>query len=66
MLRPVEDVRTLLSFIEVAHRWGVSPFTVRRQADAGEIQTIFIGSRRLVPIREVKRVEKQGLPRRTK
>jgi len=49
--------RTLLAIREVAERWGVSSFTVRRRLENGELRSVRIGSRRLIPLREVERVE---------
>ena len=53
--------RQLFSFAEVAQRWGVSPFTVRRRVEAGDVKSINIGARRLIPLEEVQRVEKHGV-----
>jgi hypothetical protein len=52
--------RTMFSIDECALRWGVSSFSVRRRADAGQIRTVFIGARRLISAEEVARVEAQG------
>jgi len=53
--------RTLFGFDEVAERWGVSQWTVRRAADRGEIVTVNVCARRLVPVSEVQRVEQSGV-----
>jgi len=53
--------RQLLTFAEVAERWGISHFTIRRAVDRGELKTIYIGSRRLLPLSEVLRAEMYGL-----
>ena len=58
-----QQARTLFSIDECALRWGVSSFSVRRRADAGQIKTLYVGARRLVPRSEVDRVEEFGLPR---
>lgn len=39
---------------------GVSHYTIRRLIDAGEIQAVHIGARRLVPEDEIERVASQG------
>jgi len=51
---------TLIGIAEAAKQLGVSVFTVRRLADAGQIRTVNVGARRLVPIAEVERVSEQG------
>jgi hypothetical protein len=61
MLQAVKDTRKLLSFAEAGTRWGVSVFTIRRLADQGELATVNIGARRMIPISECERVEMQGV-----
>jgi hypothetical protein len=58
---PVET--TLFGFAPLGRRWGVSKDLLRRMAEDGELQTIYLGGRRLVPIAEVLRVEREGLGR---
>jgi excisionase family DNA binding protein len=53
--------RHLFTFAEVAERWGISHFTIRRAVERGELKTVYIGSRRLLPISEVLRAEQYGL-----
>ena len=50
----------LLGLSEVAKMLGVSVFTVRRLADAGEIRVVNVGARRLVALSEVERVALHG------
>jgi hypothetical protein len=56
--------RTLFGFDELATRWSVSLWTLRRAANRSELRTISIGARRLVPLDEVLRVEQVGLSKR--
>jgi excisionase family DNA binding protein len=53
--------RELFSFDELADRWGVSQWTIRRCADRGDLKVINIGTRRLIPKSEIMRVEQVGL-----
>jgi excisionase family DNA binding protein len=52
--------KQLLSIQETAERWGVSPFTVRRLIDAGDLRSVTIAARRLVPLPEIERCELAG------
>ena len=52
--------KQLWSVQETAKRWSVSPFTVRRLIDAGEVRSVTIGARRLVPVSEIERCETEG------
>jgi excisionase family DNA binding protein len=56
-----EAPRTALSISEAAARWGVSAFTLRRFIARGLLRTFNVGSRKLVPVAEVARVEREGL-----
>jgi excisionase family DNA binding protein len=58
----------LIGITEAAQLLGVSPFTVRRLADAGALRTVNIGARRLIPFSEVERAAANGAgkPRRRK
>jgi hypothetical protein len=44
----------------VAKRLGISPFTLRRLADAGHVKTIYLGGRRMVRLEELVRIETYG------
>jgi excisionase family DNA binding protein len=52
--------KQLFSVQETAERWGVSSFTVRRLIDSGELRSVTIAARRLVPISEIERCEVEG------
>ena len=53
--------QTLYGFSETGKRWGVSPWTVRRAAERGELKTVNIGARRMIPLSEIRRVEEAGI-----
>lgn len=55
----------LQGIAEVAEMLNVSPFTIRRLMERGHIQSVNVGSRRLIPVSEVERVltEGAGVPR---
>jgi hypothetical protein len=53
--------RTLFGFAEVGKRWNVSPWTVRRAADRGDLKAVYIGARRLIPLVEIERAEQFGI-----
>ena len=50
----------LIAIAEAARMLGVSTFTVRRLANSGELKTINVGARRLVPFSEIERVVANG------
>jgi excisionase family DNA binding protein len=53
---------------EAAESLNVSTFTLRRLIDGGQVRSVTIGSRRLIPEDEVERVAREGAgkPRRRK
>jgi hypothetical protein len=53
--------KTLFGIAETAGRWGVSTFSVRRLIDAGELGSVTIGARRLVPLAEIRHAEQHGV-----
>lgn len=55
----------LQGIAEVAEMLNVSSFTIRRLMERGHIQSVNVGSRRLIPVSEVERVlaEGAGIPR---
>jgi excisionase family DNA binding protein len=55
-----ETQKGLMGLLDVARRLGVSVFTIRRLADSGELKTVHVGARRLVPLSEVARVVATG------
>ena len=50
---------------EFAAMFSISRDTAKRLATAGSLHTIKIGGRRLVPITEIERIERDGLERAT-
>lgn len=56
-----QSERTCFDFPSVAARYGVSKDMLRRLAEAGDLKTIYIGGRRLIPLSEVLRVESEGI-----
>lgn len=50
----------------VAEAFGLSHDSIKRLVLAGRIKSIHIGGRRLIPISEVDRLERDGLPQRSK
>ena len=61
------EQKTLFGFHEVARRWGVNPWTIRRLVDNGQLVSVNIGARRMIPLSEVERAEKVGAgPRKGK
>ena len=53
--------KSLFGIGEAADRWGISPWTVRRLIDSGELRSVTIGARRLLPLAEVQRAEQFGV-----
>ena len=51
----------LLSIVDAAKRIGVSRRTLYTYMNRGEVHTIYVGSRRLVPQAEVERITKEGI-----
>lgn len=48
-------------FAELERMFGVSRDVFKRHATAGSLRTVTIGGRRVVPIDEVARIEREGL-----
>ncbi|MGA3317137.1 MAG: helix-turn-helix domain-containing protein [Candidatus Korobacteraceae bacterium] len=55
------DKKILFGAKSLAERWEVSKDTVRRKIKSGEIRSVRIGSRVLVPLSEIERVEQVGV-----
>jgi excisionase family DNA binding protein len=55
--------RKLLSIERLAERWDLSKYSVRRLIVQGELKSVTIGARRLVPLNEVERAEQFGVGR---
>lgn len=53
-------IAALRSLPEAAEVLGVSVFSLRRLIDAGEMKSVTIGARRLIPVAEIERVAAQG------
>jgi len=53
--------RWFYSVADLARAWDVSTVTVRKYIDRGDLRSVTIGTRRLVPADEVRRVEFEGL-----
>ena len=51
----------LFSIERLAERWDLSKWSVRRLIVHGELKSVTIGARRLVPISEVERAEQFGV-----
>jgi hypothetical protein len=45
---------------QLAARWAWHPESIRRKLRRGEIESVIIGRRRLIPIAAVERVETEG------
>lgn len=56
-----EFVRTLFGLSEVSDRWGISIDSVRRAASRGDLKTVNIQGRRMVPLSEIQRAEQYGI-----
>jgi len=57
----VETEQQLYGFPTLRARWGVSTDTLVRAANRGQIKTIYLAARRMVPLSEVQRIEREGL-----
>lgn len=51
----------LLNIERLAERWDLSKWSVRRLILNGELKSVTIGARRLVPLSEVERAEQFGV-----
>jgi excisionase family DNA binding protein len=51
----------LFSIERLAERWDLSKWSVRRLIVHGELKSVTIGARRLVPLSEVERAEQFGV-----
>jgi excisionase family DNA binding protein len=58
-----EAEKKLLSIDRLADRWDLSKYSVRRLIVAGELKSVTIGARRLIPLAEVERAEQFGVGR---
>jgi excisionase family DNA binding protein len=53
----------LFSIERLAERWDLSKWSVRRLLVQGELKSVTIGARRLIPLSEVERAEQFGAGR---
>jgi hypothetical protein len=56
-----DDEKRLLGIETVATRWDMSKWSIRRLINDGELKSVTIGARRLVPLTEVTRAEQFGV-----
>jgi hypothetical protein len=59
-----KETRRAVGFTEFSRMFDISRDTAKREAKRGNLRTIRIGSRVLVPISECERVEREGLTNR--
>jgi excisionase family DNA binding protein len=53
----------LIAMAEAARLLGVSVFTVRRLAETGDVKSVYVGARRLIPTTEIERIVAVGVGR---
>ncbi len=53
--------RRAVGFTEFAEMFGISRDAAKRLARDGYLRTIYIGGRRLIPMAEVERAEREGV-----
>jgi hypothetical protein len=63
-----EIKRRAFGFSEFAEMFGISRDSAKRAWKKGDLATITIGGRRLIPLAEIERIEREGLgiPRQRK
>lgn len=63
-----EIKRHAFGFSEFAEMFGISRDSAKRAWKRGDLATITVGGRRLIPLAEVERIEREGLgiPRKRK
>ena len=55
-----ETLVRFMSSAQLGARWTFHPESVRRKIRRGEIGSVVIGRRRLIPMEEVQRIEREG------
>ena len=60
-LKAREQTRRAFTIGEFSGMFGISRDSAKRHAKRGTLRTIMVGGRRLVPLSEVERIEKDGL-----
>jgi hypothetical protein len=61
----VREGKRAFGLSEFAAMFSISRDTAKRLATGGTLHTIKVGGRRLVPITEIERIERDGLERAT-
>ena len=61
MFRTREVMRRAFTLAEMANMFGISKDSFKRADKRGLLRTICVGGRRLVPLSEIERIEKEGL-----
>ncbi len=56
-----QEYQAFFGIPRLSRRWDVSKDTIRRRINAGDLLSITIGGRRLIPASEVQRAELVGL-----
>jgi hypothetical protein len=54
----------LFGIDRLAERWDLSKWSVRRLIEQGELKSVTIGARRMVPVSEIERAEQFGVGKR--
>ena len=60
-MRSESAVRRGGTFGEFADAFGISKDTAKRLAKSGYLRTVFIGGRRIIPVSEFERAEREGI-----
>ena len=56
----MDSTKLTFSFSEAGEKLGASYWTIWRGAEAGDIKTINLGSRRVIPFEELERIAREG------
>jgi hypothetical protein len=64
MMATTELGRRAFGIRAVANAFDISPDRVKRLVREQLIRSIQVGGRRLIPLSEIQRIEREGLPRR--
>ena len=64
MMAGIRETRRAVGFTEFSRMFDVSRDTAKRAAKRGDLRTIRIGARVLVPVSECERIEREGLTNR--
>jgi excisionase family DNA binding protein len=66
MITATRKERRAYGLGEFAQMFGISKDTAKRRVTDGSLRTIMVGGRRLVPIGEVERIERDGLEKKAR